>query len=200
MEQKNFQWVDNNQGEILDSSIVLDPLVNQSIQSVPTEGGETSNSKDILNYLLQPNDIFLPNYIPPVNNISQVDGQQPTTAKESEPSEQPMFSVTQSKGNFVTFMPTAPAAQSTKPKLNVIPKKARFKEPIFVTDSPYKSKKKKSAHSSGDDGSDDDMDDDFHHSDPSLKMMTSKEKRQLRNKISARNFRVRRKGKYNHLI
>ncbi|KAI8884060.1 hypothetical protein K501DRAFT_285056 [Backusella circina FSU 941] len=196
MEQTNFQWVNNNQGEIMDSSIALDPLVNQTIQSVPTEGGQTDNSKDILNYLLQPNDIFLPDYIPAANNpISQVNGQQQVTGVQetTEAPEQPMFSVTESKGNFITFMPSVPTAQSTKTKSNVIPKKARFKEPIFVTESPYKSRKKRTAHSSGEDGSDDDIDEDFHHSDPSLKMMTSKEKRQIRNKISARNFRVRRK-------
>lgn len=33
-----------------------------------------------------------------------------------------------------------------------------------------------------------------------LKKMTSKERRQLRNKISARNFRVRRKGEHNHTV
>jgi hypothetical protein len=37
-------------------------------------------------------------------------------------------------------------------------------------------------------------DDEEHYTDAQLKMMTSKERRQLRNKISARNFRNRRKG------
>lgn len=41
-----------------------------------------------------------------------------------------------------------------------------------------------------------DKDDDWRPSPEEYQKMTSKEKRQLRNKISARNFRVRRKGQY----
>lgn len=41
--------------------------------------------------------------------------------------------------------------------------------------------------------------DDWRPSPEEYKKMSSKEKRQLRNKISARNFRVRRKGEINHL-
>ncbi|KAK4514604.1 uncharacterized protein ATC70_002203 [Mucor velutinosus] len=108
-------------------------------------------------------------------------------------------SVVQEKDNFVTFLPHSTPAT----KKQTAPKKAKFKEPIFVTESPQSYKKKKRAaaaanptnHSSAEDNSDDDMllEDDMHHSNSSLKQMTSKERRQLRNKISARNFRVRRK-------
>ncbi|KAF1802856.1 hypothetical protein FB192DRAFT_1422544 [Mucor lusitanicus] len=110
-------------------------------------------------------------------------------------------SVVQEKDNFVTFLPHSTPA--TKKKQSG-PKKAKFKEPIFVTESPQSYKKKKKAasstaapsnQSSADENSDDDMllEDDMHHSNSSMKQMTSKERRQLRNKISARNFRVRRK-------
>ena len=48
--------------------------------------------------------------------------------------------------------------------------------------------------SEGGDGDDDDLPQDWRPPPEVLAKMTSKEKRQLRNKISARNFRVRRKG------
>ena len=47
------------------------------------------------------------------------------------------------------------------------------------------------------DGDDDDLPQDWRPPPEVLAKMTSKEKRQLRNKISARNFRVRRKGEFN---
>ena len=50
--------------------------------------------------------------------------------------------------------------------------------------------------SEGGDGDDDDLPQDWRPSPEVLAKMTSKEKRQLRNKISARNFRVRRKGDF----
>ena len=46
---------------------------------------------------------------------------------------------------------------------------------------------------------DDDIPDDWRPTPEEYKKMSSKEKRQLRNKISARNFRVRRKGDYPNL-
>jgi len=61
-------------------------------------------------------------------------------------------------------------------------------------------KKTPSAYASGSEAGDRDDDDDLPHDwrppPEVLAKMTSKEKRQLRNKISARNFRVRRKGSY----
>ena len=50
----------------------------------------------------------------------------------------------------------------------------------------------------GDHDDDDDLPQDWRPSPEVLAKMTSKEKRQLRNKISARNFRVRRKGSPSH--
>ncbi|CEP11675.1 hypothetical protein [Parasitella parasitica] len=115
-------------------------------------------------------------------------------------------SVVQEKDNFVTFLPrsapAAAAAAATAAKKQAAPKKAKFKEPIFVTESPQSYKKKKigaatNTSRSAEDLSDDDMlDDDMNTSNNrngGSKQMTSKERRQLRNKISARNFRVRRK-------
>ncbi|KAF7728808.1 hypothetical protein EC973_005434 [Apophysomyces ossiformis] len=82
------------------------------------------------------------------------------------------------------------------------------REPIFVTESPeniYKKKRQKntgkekeggspagpSSSSSNDEGELEDIAEGTYSA--NLKQMTSKERRQLRNKISARNFRVRRK-------
>lgn len=67
-------------------------------------------------------------------------------------------------------------------------KKIRFKEPIFMKEMAQPSQRKKKAEVSSD--SEDDL-----PSAEQLKTMTTKERRQFRNRISARNFRVRRKGK-----
>ncbi|CAO3653533.1 unnamed protein product [Mucor fragilis] len=137
-----------------------------------------------------------------LQQANQVMGQQPSAPTPiviSDATFRDSVSVVQEKDNFVTFLPLSTPAT----KKQAAPKKAKFKEPIFVTESPQSYKKKKRAtatanitnHSSAEDNSDDDMllEDDMHHSNSSLKQMTSKERRQLRNKISARNFRVRRK-------
>ncbi|GAN02221.1 hypothetical protein MAM1_0018c01662 [Mucor ambiguus] len=123
----------------------------------------------------------------------------PTPIVISDAAFRDSVSVVQEKDNFVTFLPHSTPAT----KKQSAPKKAKFKEPIFVTESPQSYKKKKKAsstanpsnHSSAEDNSDDDMllEDDMQHPNSSMKQMTSKERRQLRNKISARNFRVRRK-------
>ncbi|CAO3677820.1 unnamed protein product [Rhizopus stolonifer] len=85
---------------------------------------------------------------------------------------------------------------STLLDLNTIPQtftskeepenKLIFKEPIFMKEMAQPSQKKKKAEVSSD--SEDDL-----PSAEQLKTMTSKERRQFRNRISARNFRVRRK-------
>ncbi|KAI9250358.1 hypothetical protein EDC94DRAFT_527166 [Helicostylum pulchrum] len=101
------------------------------------------------------------------------------------------LSIVQREDNFVTFMPVNSTVRTKKP---TVPKKSKMKDSIFVTELPQNSyKKKRSQLSSGDENSDDDMllDEQFPAS--KLKNMTPKERRQLRNKISARNFRVRRK-------
>ncbi|GAN06477.1 hypothetical protein MAM1_0124d05961 [Mucor ambiguus] len=124
----------------------------------------------------------------------------PTPIVISDATFRDSVSVVQEKDNFVTFLPHSTLAS----KKQTGPKKAKFKEPVFVTESPqsYEKKKNKASaaanpthHSSNEDNSDDDMalEDDMHHTNSSMKQMTSKERRQLRNKISARNFRVRRK-------
>ncbi|KAG1206650.1 hypothetical protein G6F69_008672 [Rhizopus microsporus] len=105
-----------------------------------------------------------------------------TTASPQQhttPSFEPNMSMIQNDDNFLTI---STAASISKPMSK------KFKEPIFVTESPqnaYNSKKKKKSDSSSD-SEDEGLG-------GSYKAMTSKERRQLRNKISARNFRVRRK-------
>ncbi|KAI7891220.1 uncharacterized protein EV154DRAFT_420846 [Mucor mucedo] len=105
------------------------------------------------------------------------------------------LSIVPSKDNFVTF---TPLKDSSKKSAGV--KKPKFKEPIFVTELPQNAYKKKkptaspSNHSSGEENSDDDMLlDDMVNASPNSKKLSSKERRQVRNRISARNFRVRRK-------
>lgn len=208
---------------------IMDTLV--GLASIPDEPASSHQSSqnsgaDILEYLLQTGNIhsngnpaFQPLIAQPhpptapappststPQQTSQVMEQQPCAPAPiviSDAVFRDAVSVVQEKDNFVTFLPHSTPA--TKKKQSG-PKKAKFKEPIFVTESPQSYKKKKKAasstaapsnQSSADENSDDDMllEDDMHHSNSSMKQMTSKERRQLRNKISARNFRVRRKGK-----
>ncbi|KAI8886663.1 hypothetical protein K501DRAFT_177271 [Backusella circina FSU 941] len=99
-------------------------------------------------------------------------------------------------GSFFTFVSTASTAPP--PPKKSVSKETGKSEAIFVTESPQtmynkKNNKRSTAHNSSEEmGSDDDMFEEIRSS-SSYKMMSSKEKRQLRNKISARNFRVRRK-------
>ncbi|KAI9470063.1 MAG: hypothetical protein EXX96DRAFT_491871 [Benjaminiella poitrasii] len=107
-----------------------------------------------------------------------------------------------SSDNFVTVTPAQPTKAPKAPKKANKANKAMktvFKESVFVSESPNSFKKKAAAatfsinqNASADDNSDEDMMED-------TKQMSSKERRQLRNKISARNFRVRRKEYINHL-
>ncbi|KAI9246879.1 hypothetical protein BDA99DRAFT_609413 [Phascolomyces articulosus] len=130
----------------------------------------------------------------------------PTTVKDSmaqqpQQPQQPMISFFQSSDAHITMVNPNPVPQqqkssssssatsSRKPTTPAQRRQAnRMREPIFVTEAPqnaYKKKKKSRSTSSDDDDSDEDA--------AQLKKMTSKQRRQLRNKISARNFRVRRK-------
>lgn len=142
------------------------------------------------------------------NHVTEQQSPAPTPIVISDTLFRESVSVIQEKDNFVTFLPHSKPAN----KKQNASKKAKFKEPIFVTESPQSYKKKNKAniantsnHSSAEDNSDDDMmlEDELSSSNPNnsrSKQMTSKERRQLRNKISARNFRVRRKGKlYTHI-
>lgn len=196
MDSINFEWLENDKA-------IIDSLVSSS--TAQADGSNVSN--DILQYLLQTdnnNTATIPDNF--VQQPQEKVGNQVTETYAScnAASEfRSTVSIVQNKDNFVTFMPlNAPTKKSTAPK------KTKFKEPIFVTESPqnaYKKKKKPTnsnrsqSHSSGEDNSDDDMllDEELGSTNSSLKLkqMTSKERRQLRNKISARNFRVRRKGK-----
>lgn len=136
---------------------------------------------------------------------------------------QPTFSVFETKPISHSTNVPPPPKPKPKPAKESASRKMRIKkkrEPIFVTESPqnaYKKRNKKSSgatlppideneqhqqHQQQDSSSspsshfDDDDDDDVDLNESSLdkQHLTSKERRQLRNKISARNFRVRRKG------
>ena len=65
---------------------------------------------------------------------------------------------------------------------------------LFTTSLPSPHTSSKAESEVGDNDDDDDLPHDWRPSPEVFAKMTSKEKRQLRNKISARNFRVRRKG------
>lgn len=93
-------------------------------------------------------------------------------------------------------------------------KKMRARQPIFVTENPQFKKGRKGrkpqqtpqpsgSSSSSPPSNEDSADEDdlIDATSSQLKQMTSRERRQLRNKISARNFRVRRKGSFSpHLL
>ncbi|KAL9555196.1 hypothetical protein MBANPS3_002469 [Mucor bainieri] len=207
---------------------VMDSLV--GLASIPDEPASSSHphpqnlGADMLDYLLhtgngnnnnlasQPMNTQHASSAVPVSSststLQQATDQQPSAPSPfviSDAVLRDSVSVVQEKDNFVTFLPHSTPAT----KKQTASKKAKFKEPIFVTESPesYEKKKKNNKataaansihhnnNSSAEDNSDDDMalEDDMHHSNASMKKMTSKERRQLRNKISARNFRVRRK-------
>lgn len=193
MDSSNFDWLDNDKS--MSESLVA---------STPVQSSNTSN--EILHYLLQdattnfsPSNIqpmsFQPNQmIEPVNKKSKpLLNESKSIVRTTEFNSS--LSVVQQEDNFVTFMPVNNTIRTKKPS---VPKKSKMKDSIFVTELPqnaYKKKKKSSDQlSSGEENSDDDMllDEQFPAS--KLKNMTPKERRQLRNKISARNFRVRRKG------
>jgi hypothetical protein len=214
MDTIDFNWL-NDDNDIMDSLVGLAGLSEEH----PSQATNDSAGTDILQYLLQPNNSSFASSNQTNNQVENTPA--PATASATisaastatptsnpndiitDPYLKSTVSVVQAKDNFVTFMPVS--TPTTKKQNGA--KKTKFKEPIFVTESPqsYSKKKKKSgtninAHSSGDDNSDDDMllDEELLASSNTsalkLKQMTSKERRQLRNKISARNFRVRRKG------
>lgn len=202
MESYDFNWL-NNDEDIMDSLIGIASLPDEPMK----EAQQPSNNvgSDIINYLLEGTQ---PNNSNSNIVLNQALNQGQPTHKEEElnfviesTTNNPSlpFNVVQGKDNFVTFTPSSAKPATTKKQATA--KKPKFKEPIFVTESPqsFSQKNKKAAnsnsnsHSSGEDISDNEMHD--VSSSNSLKQMTSKERRQLRNKISARNFRVRRKGK-----
>lgn len=215
MDTIDFNWL-NDDGHIMDSLVGLAGLTEE-----PTGQATNNNAAtDIFQYLLQPNDNSNSSNFEPVTDqqisphpeklSNPVENAAAVPATSSNPNDiitdpylKSAVSVIQAKDNFVTFMPmSVPVSQKQSN-----PKRTKFKEPIFVTESPQSYMKKKklgmnsSTHSSGDENSDDDMvlDEELassHVPASKLKQMTSKERRQLRNKISARNFRVRRKGKF----
>lgn len=191
MDSMNFDWL-NNESLTLAGSVETTEATNDILQYLLQE--DTSSMNTTAQFML------------PIQPQPQLQQQQ-VTEKVAIPSTnsnefRSKLSIVPSKDNFVTI---TPLTDSSKKSTGI--KKAKFKEPIFVTESPQNAyKKKKSAsspsnHSSGEENSDDDMLlDEMVNNSPNSKKMTSKERRQVRNRISARNFRVRRKGERFFLI
>ncbi|KAI8380432.1 hypothetical protein EDC96DRAFT_491006 [Choanephora cucurbitarum] len=154
-----------------------------------------------------------------MESIGRIDsaatGGAPPKLNEAEVSavfQQPI-SIVQGNDNFVTFTPVLNKSgdstttdtngsghRNTKSKQTA--KKVKYREPIFVTESPQSFNKKMKKYpannthqsSSAEENSEDEDEAMLQNTNSSsLKQMSSKERRQLRNKISARNFRVRRK-------
>lgn len=187
MDSLNFDWLNNGES-------IIDSLTS----STPVDTTDATN--EILQYLLQDSNTsqFMPTMQPQPPQGKVADKSAPTPAPTPAHLEfRSKLSIVPSKDNFVTFTPLTDSSKN-----NAGIKKSKFKEPVFVTESPQNSYKKKkktlnssSNQSSGEENSDDDMIlDQIINSSSNLKKMTSKERRQVRNKISARNFRVRRKG------
>lgn len=181
MDSMNFDWLDHEKS-----------IVDSLGSSMPTNTMDTTN--DILRYLLQDTES---NINTPGTSLQPQPHQNQMTFKSTASSSEfrSKLSIVPSEDNFVTF---TPLTDSSKKSTGI--KKTKFKEPIFVTESPQNSYKKKKLslvnNSSGEENSDDDMLLDYvPNSTSNSKKITSKERRQIRNKISARNFRVRRKGK-----
>ncbi|KAG1152899.1 hypothetical protein G6F37_000242 [Rhizopus arrhizus] len=100
---------------------------------------------------------------------------------------EPTLSVVRSEDNFVNMLP---GSTSKTPKTSS--NRKRFMQPVFVTESPEKAYVDASSNSKKN-FSGSDSEEDLSRTSQPQKLMTSKERRQMRNKISARNFRVRRK-------
>ncbi|KAG1518741.1 hypothetical protein G6F49_003101 [Rhizopus delemar] len=100
---------------------------------------------------------------------------------------EPTLSVVRSEDNFVNMLP---GSTSKTPKTSS--NRKRFMQPVFVTESPEKAYADASSNNKKN-FSGSDSEEDLSRTSQPQKSMTSKERRQMRNKISARNFRVRRK-------
>ncbi|KAI8989289.1 hypothetical protein BDB01DRAFT_781271 [Pilobolus umbonatus] len=96
--------------------------------------------------------------------------------------------IIQNTDNFVTFMPLTPVNTPSSNK-----RKTNFNKSIFVTESPQSicNRKKRTLNSDNYCGGGSEEEADEYNA--GCKRMTVKERRLMRNKISARNFRVRRK-------
>ncbi|KAG2220050.1 hypothetical protein INT45_012226 [Circinella minor] len=126
---------------------------------------------------------------PPQHIKNQSEQQYSVTQQQQQ--QQQMISFFQSNDTHITMVNSNPSPPSTARKVTKSTQRRqanRMKEPIFVTEVPqnaYKKKKKIRSQSSDDEDSDEGA--------MESKKLSSKQRRQLRNKISARNFRVRRK-------
>lgn len=190
MDPYAFNWL-NNDDSIIDSLVSIaalpdEPIVNQNQQVRDNVGA------NIIDYLLY-------------NNETTTNQQQSMSAKEKELKQaindtrdnpELPFNVIE-KDNFVTFTPLSNAVPKKPASSN---KKSKSRGPIFVTTSPQTFSKKLRKYpgnpqsNSSDENSENDMNENSNNNASS--QMTSKEERLHRNKISARNFRVRRKGNF----
>ncbi|RCH90824.1 hypothetical protein CU098_005821 [Rhizopus stolonifer] len=180
---------------------MFDPTMNneQLFQQIPQQQGPKKLSPEQVNQVVEKLGKI---------DASETNGPIPKLSEEeiSAVFQQPI-SIVQGKDNFVTFTPASEKNKDSKKKLPST-KKVKHREPIFVTESPqsFNKKMKKTPNttnnvqstSSAEEVSDEEPDEELFpntnsSSSSNLKQMTSKERRQLRNKISARNFRVRRK-------
>ncbi|KAI8979377.1 hypothetical protein BDF20DRAFT_499606 [Mycotypha africana] len=222
MEQLNFDWMSND-NTLMDTLATIansgpegiNPVVDTSTNGVDLkvldflkQGSEngtnssniTTNNASTLTSQHQPTmqPLFqeIPSSSPPPSQSA------PPSTKDISPSYGKVstdstsykhgVSYIQHNNKFVIVAPSFNSNVNNKPAL----KRTKFKEPIFVTESPqsYRNRIKINTNSSGDDNSDDEATTNMNSSTSStLKSMTPKERRQWRNKISARNFRVRRK-------
>ena len=100
---------------------------------------------------------------------------------------------TQVKGRGSKLPPSAPASLFAPAAVPTLALPSVVKQPAASLPSPPDQHTSQASEHGGDDD-DDELPHDWRPSPEVFAKMTSKEKRQLRNKISARNFRVRRKG------
>ncbi|KAI7853609.1 hypothetical protein BDC45DRAFT_536304 [Circinella umbellata] len=127
----------------------------------------------------------------PPQQIKDQSEQQSSITQQQQQQQQQMISFFQSDDTHITMVNPNPSPASAARKVTKSTQRRqanRMKEPIFVTEVPqnaYKKKKKSRSQSSDEEDSDEGA--------MELKKLSSKQRRQLRNKISARNFRVRRK-------
>lgn len=183
----------------------------ESFRYEPTLGASLSSTTTSSSSLNQTSQIVTRSITAPHHDVPFIaaeDRKATTEASKSAVRQQSMFLTFQTTPDIKTTSESSAYSSSLIHSSTKRP--ARFREPIFVTESPqnaYKKKNKKnrtksspsSTTSSLSNEEDEGGDSDDHDESNQMKQLTSKERRQLRNKISARNFRVRRKGKTRHV-
>ncbi|KAI8141254.1 hypothetical protein BJV82DRAFT_658631 [Fennellomyces sp. T-0311] len=191
-----FASVDGNVGEALNNGNSTGAIGDITLPTSTSTNSNGSDDDNIAQFLMEAEAFLLgentsnPFEIQQYNPAPPPPGPQPMEEQhQSTPLPQPVIQSELPVHSMISMFPANEVSKPPPPPPSSSRRQAnKMREPIFVTEAPqnaYKKKKKARTPSSDDDDTDEDT--------AQLKKLTSKQRRQLRNKISARNFRVRRK-------